>query len=114
MTAVIEQTWFPVCAPGSLQPDHGVAALLPEGTQVAVFRTHEGTLHALSNKDPFSGAMVLSRGIVGDKAGRPVVCSPMHKQAFDLRTGECLEDAARSVAVFPIRESNGVIEVGLP
>ena len=85
MTTMVDLV--PVCRFADLQPERGVAALLPDGVQVAVFRTHDGTLHALSNVDPFSGAAVLSRGIVGDRGGMPVVVSPIYKQAFDLRTG---------------------------
>lgn len=114
MTIVMEITWIAVCRYSELQPERGVAALLPGGAQVAVFRTHDGDLHALSNIDPFSGAAVLSRGIVGDRAGVPVVMSPIYKQAFDLRTGTCL-DAKSSVAVqvYPVRVSDDVVRVGL-
>jgi nitrite reductase (NADH) small subunit len=103
-----------VCRFADLQPERGVAALLPDGVQAAVFRTHDGTLHALSNVDPFSGAAVLSRGIVGDRGGTPVVVSPIYKQAFDLRTGRCLDDDAVSVAVFPARVVDGMVLVGAP
>ena len=62
-------------------------AALIDGVAVAVFRTHDGALYALSNMDPFSGASVLSRGIVGDREGRPTVASPIYKQIFELRPG---------------------------
>jgi len=101
----------PVCALSALQPERGVAALLPDGTQVAVFLTQDGTLHALDNIDPFSGAAVLSRGIVGDRGGVPVVMSPVYKQAFDLTTGTCLDDPATSVAVHDIRVADGIVEI---
>ena len=115
MTMMHEITWIAVCRYSELQPERGVAALLPGGVQVAVFRTHDGGLHAVSNIDPFSGAAVLSRGIVGDRAGVPVVVSPIYKQAFDLRTGTCL-DAPSSVAVqvYPVQVSDDVVRVGLP
>ena len=83
-------TWFAVCAAAAVPAEQGVAALLPDGQQVAVFRTHDGTLHALSNVDPFSTAAVLARGIVGDVGGVAVVASPMHKQHFELATGRCV------------------------
>ena len=56
-----------------------------------------------SNFDPFSKAFVLSRGIVGDRAGVPKVASPIFKQSFDLRTGRCLDDPAVAVRVYPVR-----------
>ena len=112
MTAV--GVWTPVCPLAALLPDRGVAALLPDDEQVALFRTSDGALFAVSNVDPFSGAAVLSRGIVGDLGGVPVVTSPMHKQHFDLRTGSCVDDPTVSVAVYPVREVDGVVEVGRP
>ncbi|GIF75840.1 nitrite reductase large subunit NirB [Asanoa siamensis] len=104
--------WAPVCRFEDLLPERGVAALVgPE--QVAVFRLHDGGLRAIGNRDPVSGAHVLSRGLVGTRSGRPVVASPMHKQAYDLDTGECLDTAAR-VPVFPVRVRDGMVEVGAP
>jgi nitrite reductase (NADH) small subunit len=112
MTVMIDLV--PVCRLTALQPERGVAALLPDGTQVAVFRTHDGTVHALANIDPFSGAAVLSRGIVGDRAGVPVVASPIYKQAFDLRTGRCVDDDSVAVAVFAAHVVDGMVLVGSP
>ncbi|MPZ82842.1 MAG: nitrite reductase small subunit NirD [Actinophytocola sp.] len=112
MTAL--STWTAVCALSDLLPGRGVAALLPDGAQIALFRAdelHAGT-YALSNVDPFSGAAVLSRGIVGDLGGAPVVASPMHKQHFDLRSGVCVEDGSASVRVYPVRVADGVLMVG--
>ena len=112
MTAT--EVWTRVCALTDLIPDRGVAALLEHDEQVAIFLTADGAVHALSNVDPFSGAAVLSRGLVGDLGGVPVVASPMHKQHFDLRTGRCVDDPAVSVAVYPVRVDDGDILVGRP
>jgi nitrite reductase (NADH) small subunit len=113
MTAVLDTT-VAVCRYETLLPERGVAALLPGGDQVAVFRTHGGEVYALSNIDPFSGAAVLSRGIVGDRGGVPIVTSPLHKQAFDLRTGACLDDAAVAVRTYPARVAAGTVLIGSP
>lgn len=118
MTAVIgtsvEPTrWVPVCTLDRLLPERGVAVLLGE-EQVAVFLTHDGCVHAIGNVDPFSGAAVLSRGIVGDRAGVPTVASPVYKQVFDLRTGCCLDDPAVGVPVYPVRISDSTLRIGLP
>lgn len=103
-----------VCPVEAIQPERGVAALLPDGTQVAVFRLHDGSLTAVSNIDPFSGAAVLSRGIVGDRSGVAVVVSPVYKQAFDLATGSCLDDPGVTVPVYRVREIDGLVWVGAP
>ncbi|WP_026874383.1 nitrite reductase small subunit NirD [Jiangella gansuensis] len=113
MTMLDVRTWTAVCRHEQLQPERGVAALVGD-LQVALFRTHDGGLYALSNRDPFSGAHVLSRGIVGSRGDVPTVASPMHKQVFDLRTGECLDQPGTAVAVFGVRVRDGVVEVSSP
>jgi nitrite reductase (NADH) small subunit len=105
--------WQAVCRFDRLLPERGVAALLGD-VQVALFRAHEGTIHAIDNIDPFSGAAVLSRGIVGDRAGVATVASPVYKQAFNLVTGQCLDDPDVAVPVYPVRVTDGLLEVGLP
>ncbi|MBN6036754.1 nitrite reductase small subunit NirD [Amycolatopsis sp. 195334CR] len=113
MTAMQERTWLAVCPLESVPLGAGVAALLPDGAQVAIFRADD-RVYALSNVDPFSGAAVLSRGIVGDRGGVPVVASPMHKQCFELATGQCLDDPEVRVAAYPVRVADGTVEVGGP
>ncbi|MER6398298.1 nitrite reductase small subunit NirD [Kitasatospora sp. NPDC001603] len=83
--------WRAVCTLDDLQPGRGVAVLL-DGEQVAVFRDRSGGLHALDNRDPFSGAHVLSRGLLGSRGERPTLASPMYKQVFDLTDGRCLDE----------------------
>lgn len=103
--------WRGVCPLSRLPVERGVAALL-DGTQVALFRLPDGTLHVLDNLDPVSGAMVLSRGVVGSRGDRATVASPMYKQVFDLATGQCLDDPDVRVAVYPVRVSaDGIVEV---
>jgi nitrite reductase (NADH) small subunit len=117
--------WHAVCPLDRLQPGRGVAALL-EGRQIALFRvggsgddeaadrpSGAGVVHAIENIDPISGAAVLSRGIVGDRQGTPVVASPIYKQAFSLETGQCLDDPDRRVEVFSVRIVDGWVRVGL-
>jgi nitrite reductase (NADH) small subunit len=103
--------WTAVCGCDDLLPERGVAALVG-GEQVALFRAFDGTLYAIGNQDPFTGAFVMSRGIVGTKGDVPTVASPLHKQVFDLRTGVCLDDEAARVPVFGVRERRGRVEVG--
>lgn len=99
-----------VCALEDIVPQTGVCALFGR-RQVAIFRIGVDELYALSNFDPFSKAFVLSRGIVGDRAGVPKVASPVFKQSFDLRTGQCLDDPAVAVASYPVRVRAGRVEV---
>lgn len=110
MTTQARARWIAVCRYADLIPERGVAALV-DGIAVAVFRTHDGALHALSNLDPFSRASVLSRGIVGDRRGQATVASPIYKHVFELATGVCLDDPSVSVPTYPTRVVNGIVEV---
>ncbi len=104
--------WVSVCAGDRVPPGSGVAANV-HGHQVAVVRTDDGRVFALDNRDPFTGANVLSRGIVGAHGDIPTVASPLRKQRFDLQTGVCLDEPEVVVGVHALREVDGVVEVRL-
>ena len=99
----LDEGWFAVCDLNRLIPGRGVAALLPDGRQVALFRDRAGTLYGIDNRDPFNGAAVLSRGLTGTHQGRPFVASPLLKQRFDLESGRCLDDETVAVTVYEVR-----------
>ena len=106
------QMWTSACSYARLIPCRGVGVLLPGGEQAALFRLDDGTVHAVGNIDPFSGAAVMSRGIVGDRGGRATVQSPIKKQAFALDDGTCLDDPEVSVPVYETRISaDGIVEI---
>ncbi|SDN07923.1 nitrite reductase small subunit NirD [Allokutzneria albata] len=106
-------SWIQICGYDALWPDRGSVTSLPDGAEAAVFRTFEGFVRAVGNLDPATGAPVLSRGIIGDRRGRLVVISPMRKQAFDLETGECVDDPELSIPVYPVRVVDGTVELGM-
>ncbi|MBP0459865.1 nitrite reductase small subunit NirD [Streptomyces bomunensis] len=108
--------WHRVCELADLVPGRGAAVLL--GTeQVAVFRDRSGTVYAVANRDPFSGAQVMSRGLLGSRGPVPTLASPMYKHVFDLRDGRCLdEDAAPDgspavLRVWPARRATAAVSV---
>ena len=109
----------PVCRLEEIHCDSGVTALVA-GRAVAVFRTGGDDVYALSNYDPFGRASVLGRGIVGTGTVTvdghaeevPFVASPLHKQRFDLRTGDCLDDPKVHVATYEVQVSEGMVLVG--
>lgn len=91
-----------VCTLTDLIPQVGVPALI-QGEQVAIFRLNDGSVYAVSNYDPFSQANVIARGITGNLKGFDVVASPVYKQHFDLKTGQCLEDASVKLKTYPVK-----------
>jgi nitrite reductase (NADH) small subunit len=101
----------PVCRIAELEIERGVAALV-HGQAVAVFRVSEDTVYAVSNHDPFDRTSMLARGIVGWRGDIPFVASPVHRNAFDLRTGRCLDDPHVSVAAYDVKMLEGVVLIG--
>ncbi|WP_062388292.1 nitrite reductase small subunit NirD [Demequina iriomotensis] len=109
-----------VCDYDRLSPELGVAALV-EGVQIALFRLWDGSVHAVQNRCPFSGAQVMSRGITGDRGGVPTVASPIYKQVFSLLDGSCLvtmdkepvAGAAADLVVYPVSIDNGQVIIDL-
>lgn len=106
-----EARWETVCRLDQIEVEGGVAALVG-GEAVAVFRTCHDEVFALGNYDPFSRASVLARGIVGTRGDTWFVASPMHKQGFDLRTGQCLDDAAVRVPTYDVLVVDEMVLVG--
>jgi nitrite reductase (NADH) small subunit len=102
--------WTDVCAVADILPDTGVAALV-DGRHVAVFRIGADRFFAIDNVDPRSGASVLSRGLLGNLGDRLVVASPLYKNHFDLRTGECLEAPEHSIDAHDVRIEGGRVQV---
>ena len=105
------RVWTRACRLDSLLPGRGVAVLLPGAEQVALFLLSDQTLAAVSNIDPFGRAAVMSRGITGDRRGEPTVASPLLKQAFSVRDGRCLDNESRSLRVYDVRVTDGIVEI---
>ncbi len=104
------RAWIDVCCATDLPAGHGVAALVGE-KQIACFRTDDGQLFALGNRDPFTGANVMSRGILGSRDGEPTISSPMLKHVFSLRAGCNLDDPDIMIPTYPIREHGDGIQI---
>lgn len=88
------RSWTAVCGMDDLLPEVGVPAMV-DGVQVALFRLADDRVMAIQQRDPYSGANVLSRGIVGSRGDVATVTSPMYKQVWNLVTGECLDPVGK-------------------
>ncbi|MEU3306129.1 nitrite reductase small subunit NirD [Nocardiopsis sp. NPDC055551] len=105
-------TWIDACPTHHLETEIGLAVLLPDHHQIALFRTHDGHLYAVDNLDPHTGAAVISRGIVGDRSGEPTIASPMLKHVFSLRTGQGLDNDNIRLSTWPVRQHHGMLQIG--
>ncbi|PRY67642.1 assimilatory nitrite reductase (NAD(P)H) small subunit [Glaciihabitans tibetensis] len=104
--------WASVCELTQLEPLFAEAALI-DGEQIALVRMSDDSVHAVSNQDPVTGSFVMSRGIVGSRGDRPTLASPLHKQVYDLATGECFGDSAVTLRTFETRVEAGIVQVRL-
>lgn len=108
--------WTAVCALEDLIPELGATALVGD-EQVALFRLTDDSVYAVSQRDPFSGANVLSRGIVGTVGDVATLTSPMYKQVWALATGVCLDPVGKEpidLLTYEVRVADGVVQIGGP
>jgi nitrite reductase (NADH) small subunit len=68
------------------------------GIEVAIFRTRAGQVYATQPTCPHRGGP-LADGLVG--AGK-VIC-PLHTYAFDLATGQAVENTCAQLRTYPVR-----------
>ncbi|MDO3381407.1 nitrite reductase small subunit NirD [Gilvimarinus algae] len=105
--------WTPVCDKQALTADTGVCALI-KGRQIALFYSGKlDEVFAVDNFDPIGKANVLSRGIIGSQGERICVASPLYKQHFDLKTGECLEEPEHRLTAYAVKIDNGKVYVAV-
>jgi nitrite reductase (NADH) small subunit len=105
-----ENKWVRVCDK-SVLPDTGLCALVGR-EQVAIFRDRiSDNIYAISNFDPIGEANVLSRGLIGSIDEELVVSSPLYKQHFDLKTGECLEQPGLRLKTYAVSILKGQIHI---
>ncbi|MFV0458970.1 MAG: nitrite reductase small subunit NirD [Actinomycetales bacterium] len=110
----MQTPWTDLCDLADLEPERGVAALV-DGVQMAVIRLDDGEVVAVQQQDPVCGAYVMSRGIVGSRAGVPTISSPVYKQVYDLHTGHCLDGLGENpqpLHRFAVRVLDGRVQVG--
>ncbi|TCW48239.1 nitrite reductase (NADH) large subunit [Phytobacter diazotrophicus] len=102
--------WQVICDIAAIPEQAGIGARLGE-RQIALFRFGE-TIYALDNHEPGSHAQVLSRGILGDTNGEPLVISPLYKQRIRLRDGCYAESGEPAVRAWPVKIEGGKVWVG--
>ena len=110
--AVLPDPWQRACSLDDLEPSWG-EAVLAGGRQIALFLISPEEIYAVDHIDPDTGAAVIARGIVGSRGDRATVASPLHKQVYDLGTGECFTDPSLSLRAYPTRVVDGYVEVNI-
>ena len=114
-TAVVTRpalVWERACAVADLEPSWGEAALI-RMKQIALFLLSPTEIYAVDHRDPHTEANVMARGIVGSKGDRPTIASPLHKEVYDLGTGECFTNPTLVLNTYETRVVGGFIEVAV-
>jgi len=104
--------WERACAVADLEPSWGEAALIRR-KQIALFLLSPTEIYAVDHRDPQTEANVMARGIVGSKGDRPTIASPLHKEVYDLGTGECFTNPRLALHTYDTRVVGGYIEVAV-
>ncbi|PFG34289.1 nitrite reductase (NAD(P)H) small subunit [Sanguibacter antarcticus] len=107
-----------VCTLADLPLERGVPALV-DGIQVALFRLSPTEVVAVQHRDPYTGSNVLARGLIGSRAAggtgpQVTLSSPLHKQVWDVRTGECLDAGGKDLldlATWPVEVRDDGVHV---
>ncbi|PWL00489.1 nitrite reductase (NADH) large subunit [Pantoea allii] len=101
--------WSAVCSLEAIPAGAGIGARLGS-VRIALFR-FGNDCYALEDREPGSDASVLSRGILGDVAGEPVVISPIYKQRVRLRDGQSLDNPQHQLRCWPVKLEAGQVWV---
>ena len=104
--------WFKVGKTTDFPEDSG-ACVKHNTKQIAVYNfTRTGKWYATQNLCPHKMEMVLSLGMIGDKAGIPKVACPMHKKNFSLEDGSKLAGEDLKIAIYPVKIKDGNVYIG--
>lgn len=101
--------WQEICDLDAIPEQAGIGAHLGD-QQIALFR-FDKRVYALEDLEPGSAAHVLSRGILGDAGGEPIVISPLYKQRIRLRDGHQHDNGQPAVRAWPVKVEGGKVWV---
>jgi len=101
-----------ICRLDELTPYQGCSAMV-NAEQVALFYIPSAGVFAVQNWDPIGQAFVISRGIAGDVKGLLCVASPLYKQHFCLKSGQCIENDDVKLRVYPVSVEGGDVVLTL-
>ncbi|MBX2810446.1 MAG: nitrite reductase large subunit NirB [Myxococcales bacterium] len=114
LTAKDSWTWYQLASVEDVTEDCGTTVSY-EGIQLAIYNfAHRGEWFATQAMCPHRKEHILARGLLGDQAGEPKVICPLHKKAFSLEDGRCMNDPQYQVQVFPVEVRGQEVWVKLP
>ncbi|MCL7752605.1 nitrite reductase small subunit NirD [Polaribacter sp. Z022] len=106
------KVWFKAASVNDFPKDGG-ACVKYKDLQIAVFNfTRLNKWYACQNLSPEKQEMVLSRGMIGDHKGIPMVACPLHKKTFSLENGENLNGDLDAIATYPVKIEQENVYIG--
>jgi nitrite reductase/ring-hydroxylating ferredoxin subunit len=113
--------WYDLASLAEVEREGRIVGRL-EGREIGVVRDPEtGDLWAMRNRCPHTGAPLCLGTVAGrDDTGGPgtyhlserrILRCPWHGWEFDPQSGHCLDDPTMRVATYPVRVSDGRVEV---
>ena len=106
-------TWFYACDMDDV-PRNGGVCVKYNDEQIALFHfARRDEWYATQNECPHRKQTALSRGMIGSQNEEPKIACPFHKKTFSLRTGECLNDDACALKIYPVRVDGVRVFIGV-
>lgn len=106
-SGAMTDTWHPLVAEADF-PAEGKLATIINRWHVLVARTEDG-LFAVNDRCTHQAAL-----LSGGRVRRGAVMCPLHGARFEMATGRCMGNAYRDLRMFPLRVSEGQIEIAIP
>ncbi len=103
----MSETWHPLIAETEFPADEKVTTIV-NGWHVLLSKV-EGAYYAVNDRCTHA-ASYLSTG----RIRRGAVMCPLHGARFELTSGRCLGGAYKDLRTFPVRVTDGTIEVAVP
>lgn len=104
----MSESWHPFIAEADF-PAEGKLAAQIAGWNVLAVRDESGAYRAVNDRCTHQAAL-LSAG----RVRRGAIMCPLHGARFDVSSGKCLGGAYPDLRAFPVRVTDGLIEVCLP
>lgn len=113
-TRMSKSGWFKAAKIEDI-PVNGGACVKVQDKQIALFYLqNKDELYACQNLCTHKKQMILSRGIVGDKKGEPMITCPLHKKSFSLKTGNNLNNEDYRIRIYSVKLEDGFVYIELP
>jgi nitrite reductase/ring-hydroxylating ferredoxin subunit len=101
--------WIPLNLSAENFPAGPPVVRYAAGKKICVLKTEKG-IFAIEEKCPHNGFSLAQGKCTED--GEAIVC-PLHRYAYDLKTGRCRNSSGGAARVFPVEVREGSVFIGV-